>query len=602
MASNSSHAGFYGPKCWVVSAIVGAILGLIIAKLAPAQMAVTDADHADHAEHAGESHGNTVIQIEPDGRKFVRTASGAVVPYTGPALHLETNSTPAHGPAGTAPTEPHPASFSLTNPQPDSTALPGSAGNQLPIPAADLGKVSEAPVSSHGPTPMVPIWLCVPFALLLLSIAVMPFISAPFWHKHYPDFAFLLGAAVLVYYLTAFGAYGRHEVLHVVLEYYSFIALVGGLFVASGGILVNIKAAGSARTNLLLLAVGAVIANLVGTTGASMLLIRPFMRINKGRLRPLHVVFFIFIVSNCGGCLTPIGDPPLYLGFLKGVPFTWTLTHLWPMWLTVNAVLLTIFFVYDSRIPKSTTGRVEAALAEGVTHAHGLIEGGRSMALLLGIVACVFVDPMLKTYAGFVGFPVGATLQIVLAITAYTVGSASIRDANGFSFEPVKEVGFLFIGIFLTMAPALGYLAVNSAKLGLETPSQFYFGTGILSGVLDNAPTYVSFLQAGMGVLHLPLNAQGIETFIRCTFDIVHPDGTFVEFQGQVLLEAISLAAVFFGAMTYIGNGPNFMVRSIVDGAEDGLGVKMPSFFAYTLYALLLLFPVLLLNWFLFIR
>lgn len=589
MAVHTGHTGFHGPKCWIISAIAGVLIGLLIAKLAPARF---DSSHSDNAnDHT--AHDTTVIQNEPDGRKFIRTPRGQLLPATEaapPEAHAE--------PVG----DPHPGADDQPTEAPDSAGLPdpvAAPGVANPPPPGTADDHADA---GHGPTPKVPLWLCAPFAALLLSIAVMPFINAGFWHRHYPDFAFLLGGMTLAYYLSAFGDYGKHEIMHVALEYYSFIALVGGLFVASGGILVNVKAAGSARSNTVLLAVGAVIANVVGTTGASMLLIRPFMRINKGRMRALHAVFFIFIVSNCGGCLTPIGDPPLYLGFLKGVPFTWTLTHLWPMWLTVNGVLLAIFFVYDSRIPKSATGRIEAALAEGVSHAHGLIEGGRSMALLLLIVSCVFVDPLLKKYAGFSGFPVGATLQIVLSIAAYVVGSPSIRAANGFNFEPVKEVGFLFVGIFLTMAPALGYLAVNSSKLGLESPTQFYFGTGILSGVLDNAPTYVSFLQAGMGVLHLPLNPQGIETFIRCSFDIVHADGSVLEFQGQVLLEAISLGAVFFGALTYIGNGPNFMVRAIVDGAGDDLRVRMPSFFGYVVYSLLILLPVLVINWVLFIR
>lgn len=451
--------------------------------------------------------------------------------------------------------------------------------------------------------PLIPLWLCAPFGVLLMSIALMPFISAPFWHKHYPDFALGLGAAVAAYYLFAFGDYGRHEVVHVALEYYSFIALVGGLFVASGGILVNVKAVGSAGSNVALLAAGAVIANLVGTTGASMLLIRPFMRINRGRLRPLHVVFFIFIVSNCGGCLSPIGDPPLYLGFIKGVPFEWTILHLWPMWLMVNGVLLAMFYVYDSRVPPSTMGRIEAALAEGVSHDHGLIIGRRSMAFLIAIVACVFVDGIARDRFGYTGLlPIGATLQILLAATAFALGSPLIRSANGFNFEPVKEVGFLFVGIFLTMAPALGYLKVHSASLGLETAGQFYFGTGALSGVLDNAPTYVSFLQAAMGVLHLPLSPEGIATLIRCSFDVIEPTGRVVNVDGGLLLSAISLGAVFFGAMTYIGNGPNFMVRAIVDSANDGTGVRMPSFFGYLAYSMLMLLPVLAAVWLIFFR
>ncbi|MCA9298992.1 MAG: sodium:proton antiporter, partial [Phycisphaerales bacterium] len=206
--------------------------------------------------------------------------------------------------------------------------------------------------------PRINLLLVAPFALLLLSIALMPFINEHFWHDHFPDFAFLLGGTMISYYLVAFGGeeyahgltYGQYQMKHVALEYYAFIALIGGLFVASGGILVDVRGRAGTLANVALLAFGAVFANIVGTTGASVLLIRPFMRMNKGRLRPIHVVMFIFIVSNCGGCLTPIGDPPLYLGFLKGVPFEWTIMHLWPMWLACIAMLLTVFAVIDKTI------------------------------------------------------------------------------------------------------------------------------------------------------------------------------------------------------------------------------------------------------------
>jgi Na+/H+ antiporter NhaD/arsenite permease-like protein len=224
---------------------------------------------------------------------------------------------------------------------------------------------------------------------------------------------------------------------------------------------------------------------------------------------------------------------------------------------------------------------------------------------------------------GLVGLPVGATFQIIIAITAYLTAKPSIHHANQFTFGPVKEVGFLFVGIFLTMAPALAYLRANATSFGLETPSQFYFGTGTLSAFLDNAPTYLSFGQVALGVLHLPLTPPGLDAFIKNTFDIVHLPGpgqtladaaaATVHINGRILLEAISLGAVFFGAMTYIGNGPNFMVKSIVEAAYrrgqespgtsgDNLGTRMPSFFGYLMLACMILLPVLLVNWLVFIR
>ncbi len=221
---------------------------------------------------------------------------------------------------------------------------------------------SPAEDASHpavGPTPDIPLWLLLPFAALLGSIALMPFINAHFWHQRFPEIAFFLAAIVVAYYLLGFNqgpfkhgqTYGQYQMLHALKEFYAFIALVGGLFIVSGGVLIDVKGKGNAVTNTLLLAFGAVLANVVGTTGASMLLLHPFMRMNKGRLRPIHIVYFIFIVSNCGGCLTPIGDPPLYLGFLKGIDFFWTLEHLWVNWAVTIAVLLAMFFFTGWKSP-----------------------------------------------------------------------------------------------------------------------------------------------------------------------------------------------------------------------------------------------------------
>jgi len=425
--------------------------------------------------------------------------------------------------------------------------------------------------------PIIKLVLVAPFAALLASIALMPFVSQRVWHRHYPDFAFALGGMVAGYYLAAFKDHGRHDLLHAILEYYSFIALVGGLYVVSGGILIRTTGRARPWANTALLAFGAVLANFVGTTGASVLLIRPFMRLNEGRLKPLHVVMFIFIVSNCGGCLTPIGDPPLYLGYLKGVPFFWTAINLWQDWLMVVGALLAVFFVLDTVIEGKTT-----PTNSGTPRVS--IEGGTGLVCLVLMIAGVFIDPLLKSQFGIVGVPVGATFQVFVAVGAYFMAPKPLLSANEFTFEPVKEVGLLFVGIFLTMIPALGYLAANGSKLGLDSPTAYYWGTGSLSAVLDNAPTYLNFLQVAMPEGR-PIDAGTIQELLAL-------EG------GRATLVGISSGAVFFGAMTYIGNGPNFMVRSIADAA----GVKMPSFFGYLGWAVVILLPILAVHWLLLIR
>ncbi len=593
---STSRRSFHGPKCWVVSALAGALLGLLLASFIH-PVASSAGTHVS-------ADAPIVIQTNADGTKVERLPDTT----TRAISVLPLSSTP-HS----------------STPQPIISATPAT------------------PATPAHAAP--PLWLLLPFIALLASIALMPFISAPFWHHHFPDFAFFLGALVLAYSLAALGPSGRHDMLHAATEYYAFIALVGGLYVASGGILIDIRDKGTPLRNTLLLAAGCILANLVGTTGASVLLIRPFMRMNKGRLRPIHIVFFILTVSNCAGALTPIGDPPLYLGFLKGVPFFWTLEHMWPMWLLVNGLLLVAFYFVDLQSeprgvsPRSFLSTPTPASPQPPTpnpystfnpkHVFDpqdrtpLITGWPAIVFLILLISGVFIDPLIKQWGGpslafLHNIPVGATFQILMALAAYFVARPSIRHSNQFTFEPVKEVGFLFVGIFLTMAPALSILSSSASSLGLETPTQYYFLTGSLSAVLDNAPTYVSFLQVALGTLHVPMTPEGIQQFIDSTYDLTHATGplasTPIHFQGQVLLEGISLGAVFFGALTYIGNGPNFMVKSIVDAAyaqsqhpaaapgQKALGTKMPSFFGYLLMATLILAPILMLNWFIFIR
>lgn len=440
----------------------------------------------------------------------------------------------------------------------------------------------------------VPLVLVVPFGLLLASIALMPFVSARVWHDHFPDFAFFLGSLVAAFYAVKLGSVGRGAMVHAIAEYYSFIALVGGLYVVSGGILIDFRGQGRPLTNTMILALGAVLANLVGTTGASVLLIRPFIRFNRGRLRAIHVVMFIFVVSNCGGCLTPIGDPPLYLGYLKGVPFLWTLFNMWNDWLLVNGILLAIFFALDTYFRSSEdvmfgpggvqhTDSPEKALHREHGGRRVTVQGGVGIFCLVLMIAGVFIDPMVKKHVGIDHIPVGATFQIVVAITAYFASKREYYTANEFSFFPVKEVGLLFVGIFATMVPALGYLSVHGAGMGINTPTALYFATGGLSAVLDNAPTYLNFLQLAVGPEEI--NAGSIGQLISTRVGVLD-------------LIAVSTGAVFFGAMTYIGNGPNFMVRAIAESA----GVKMPSFFGYVGMAVAVLLPVLVFHWWMFVR
>ena len=431
------------------------------------------------------------------------------------------------------------------------------------------------------------VWLALvaPFVLLLVLIATMPLIHSRFWHAYFPDAAFFLGAIVVAYYAAGYGHHGREQLLHAAQEYYAFIALVGGLYVASGGVLIDLRGQGRPWSNTVLLAVGALAANLVGTTGASVLLIRPFIRFNRGRLRPMHVVLFIFIVSNCGGCLTPIGDPPLYLGYLKGVPFAWTLTHLPLNWLVTVVPLLALFFAMDSYYRRAHSRRnvqhTDAPEPQLYRRPHGLpmtLQGRTGIMCLVLIVLGVFIEPLLRR-AGWTGhFPVGATFQIIVAAVAYFASDRWLYRANEFSFFPVKEVGLLFLGIFATMVPALAYLAAHGPALNVRTPTQFYFLTGLLSAVLDNAPTYMNFLQLAVGDAELTRETIGTRLLTG---------------DGARLLAAISTGAVFFGAMTYIGNGPNFMVRAIAESA----GVRMPSFLGYLMRAGAVLLPVLVLHW-----
>ncbi len=400
------------------------------------------------------------------------------------------------------------------------------------------------------------------FALMLISIAVMPLWKPHWWHHNYPKVAVGLGAITASYY--AFVLHDYHRLGHVAHEYISFISLIGSLFVVSGGIHIRVKGESTPIINCVFLFIGAVLANIIGTTGASMLMIRPWIRMNKYRITSFHVVFFIFIVSNCGGCLTPIGDPPLFLGFLRGVPFFWVLEACWPAWLMVILMLIGLFYFIDHknflRAPRKIRDMETA-------HEEWKFDGLHNVFFILVILGAVFVK----------GVPfLSEAMMLLAAVASYVTTHRHIHEANDFNFEPIREVGWLFVGIFATMLPALQYLEHNAAQLGLNSPMKFYWLTGVLSGVLDNAPTYLTFLAAALGKEGLSLDSKA---------DVL----SFVASNG-VELTAISLGAVFFGAMTYIGNGPNFMVKAISEHAK----VRTPSFFGYIRYSAMYLLPVLL--------
>jgi Na+/H+ antiporter NhaD/arsenite permease-like protein len=402
--------------------------------------------------------------------------------------------------------------------------------------------------------------MILPFAVMLLSIALMPFINQHWWEKHYPKVAVTLGLITTLYY--ALFLRNPSRMFHVAHEYVSFIALVGSLFVVAGGIHITVKGEAKPWINCVYLLVGAILANLIGTTGASMLLIRPWIRMNKYRVTAFHIVFFIFIVSNVGGCLTPIGDPPLFLGYLKGVPFWWVIRNCWEAWLIAVGGLIAAFYFLDRR----NFLRAPKEVRDLETHAETWkIEGWRNVGFLAVILAAVFIRSPLG---------LGETLMVGAAVGSWFATPKRIHDSNVFTFHPIREVAWLFLGIFATMVPALDYLSKHAGDLGLTSEMRFFWSTGFLSAVLDNAPTYLAFLAAAMGAVGLDLDNR--DHILR-----------FVAQQDHQLI-AISLGAVFFGAMTYIGNGPNFMVKSIAEHSK----VKTPDFFTYLFrYAVPTLIP-----------
>ncbi|MBS0664744.1 MAG: sodium:proton antiporter [Verrucomicrobia bacterium] len=422
---------------------------------------------------------------------------------------------------------------------------------------------------------VIPAYTLAPFGLLLLLIAVMPL--APAWLKArwdhgYPAVIGLLAALVAGYYLVAVPD-GRQALLHTGADYGSFLCLIGSLYAIAGGIHVQVRGEATPLANVGFLAVGAVVANVIGTTGASMVLIRPWIRMNKVRISAYHVVFFIFLVSNIGGALTPVGDPPLFLGYLRGVPFFWLAARGVRPWLATVGLVLFVFWLLDRRSFRRLPRRLQAAAAE---HAETWQFGGAgNVLLLLVIIGAVFLPP------------VPGLREIVMvgaAAASLRFTPPAVHARNQFSLGPLKEVAWLFAGIFVTMLPALDFLASRGPALGLTEPWQYYLASGTLSSVLDNAPTYANFFALAHATVAAHSPAAG---------PALAPPAPLLLAHAPRLVLGVSLGSVFFGAMTYIGNGPNFMVKAIAHES----GVHCPSFGGYIFrYSLPLLLPVLLLT------
>jgi len=398
----------------------------------------------------------------------------------------------------------------------------------------------------------LPVYTVVPFVVMVLGIAVLPLAASHWWEPNRNKLlvSIVLGLPVLVLYVVR----EPSALVHMAEEYVSFIVLLAALYVISGGILMRGDLLATPLVNSAFLATGSVLASFIGTTGASMLLIRALLQTNRERTRVRHtVIFFIFLVSNIGGMLTPLGDPPLFLGYLQGVPFAWTF-RLWPHWLLMVGVLLLTYFVWDTFL---YTREPLAAIRRDRARIEPLrVRGALNTLGLAGVVLAV----------AFLGAPAREAVMVALAAVSLWWTPREIRRANGFTSYPIVEVAVLFFGIFLTMIPALELLRLRGGELGVRAPWQFFWATGVLSSFLDNAPTYLTFLALGQGL-----------GLAREVADVPHTH-----------LTAISVGAVAMGANSYIGNAPNFMVKSI---AEEQ-GVKMPSFIGYMLYSGLILLPL----------
>ncbi len=458
----------------------------------------------------------------------------------------------------------------------------GSPPADASAPAAAAAAIATAP-QPLGES--LPIWSCIPFACMLLSIALLPLALPDFWHHHYGKVSAFWAASLGIPFVIGFGSVAVHEIVHIILaDYIPFIILLWSLYTVSGGILLRGSLPGTPVVNTTMLVVGTAIASWMGTTGAAMLMIRPFLRANRFRKnRSFMVVFFIFLVANVGGSLTPLGDPPLFLGFLHGVSFFWTFRIL-PHMLVVTGLLLVTYFFLDSY-----HYRKEGAANRPVRGPREplKLEGTHNFILLAGIVGAVLMSGVadwgelntLGVHRGVQDWVRDGLLILIGALSLLTT-RVEVREDNNFTWAPIVEVALLFIGIFITMLPCLLILKAgpNGAMAffinAVNQPAHYFWATGGLSAFLDNAPTYLTFFSTALGSFYPGLpESEGVVHLMQ---------------EIPAYLAAISAGSVFFGACSYIGNAPNFMVRSIAEEA----GTKMPSFFGYVLkYALVFLIP-----------
>lgn len=458
-------------------------------------------------------------------------------------------------------------------------------------------------------------WTVVPFVIILLAIAILPLVIPHLWESNLVKAVIsTLLALIMGAYLATLGHLGIEVIVETLKEYYAFITLLIALFTISGGIFIEGDLRATPLTNTIILGIGSVIASFIGTTGASVLLIRPLIRTNKERRKTTHVfVFFILLVSNVGGVLLPVGDPPLFMGYLYGVPFFWTLIKLWPIWLTAVATLLIVFFLWDTIAYKK---EALADIRKDDEHQTPIrIRGAHNFLLILGVLLAVVFLKDYKTDHGVLALGwLQQPVMMALALLSFSLDymdrtrkrkkheedlieriktegkiddtvlrslshyhPITPRDRNHFGFAPMIEVAALFIGIFITMIPALCILKARGGEIGVTEPWQFYWITGGLSSFLDNAPSYATFFALGQGLTSSMGAAAG--EVVQATTGAI----------SESILVGISVGAVFFGANTYIGNAPNFMVKAMCEEAK----IRMPSFFGYMAYTTLILGPVL---------
>jgi Na+/H+ antiporter NhaD/arsenite permease-like protein len=422
-------------------------------------------------------------------------------------------------------------------------------------------------------------WTLAPFVCMLLAVAVLPLVAGSWFHHNRNKglIGLILGLPTVVYVLTRFGHLGLEVAAETAEEYVSFIILLFALYTISGGIYLTGNLIASPMTNLVFLAIGAVLANFIGTMGASMVLIRPLLRANSERRHTGHtVVFFVFTVSNLGGLLTPLGDPPLFLGFLRGVPFSWTL-GLWPQWLLAIGLLLTVYMTLEVRQYRKEPAEVR--FYDRADYVPMRLKGSVDILLLALVIVTILFSDRLMDLGETVHFPfLREVILVILAVISLKFAPRGPRAANSFCWAPIVEVAVIFAGIFATMIPALALLQAHGAGIGLSRPWHYFWSTGVLSAFLDNAPTYLAFGSIAQG--HV-----GAATLGGLTSSQVVPG---LGLSPAAYLAAISCGAVMMGALTYIGNAPNFTVKCIAERA----GFKMPSFLGYMRYSFVVLIPI----------